>query len=44
LPVGTLAPDFALPNARGEKVSLADFRARKNVALVFFPALFRAGD
>jgi len=42
-PVGTEAPDFALSNARGEKVSLADFRGTKNVALVFYPALFRAG-
>ncbi|MBI1940661.1 MAG: redoxin domain-containing protein [Acidobacteria bacterium] len=43
LPVGTRAPDFALSNARGERVSLADFRSKKNVALVFYPAQFRGG-
>jgi peroxiredoxin len=36
LPIGTPAPDFALPDASGKRVSLADFRGR-NVVLVFYP-------
>ncbi len=33
---GSPAPDFTLPNHRGEPVSLADFRGRK-VMLCFYP-------
>jgi peroxiredoxin len=33
---GTQAPEFRLPNHRGEEVSLADFRGRK-VVLCFYP-------
>jgi peroxiredoxin len=33
---GTPAPDFRLPNHRGEEVSLADYRGRKLV-LCFYP-------
>jgi peroxiredoxin len=29
------APDFTLPDYTGKPVSLSDFRARKNVLLVF---------
>jgi len=29
------APDFSLPDYTGREVSLADFRGRKNVLLVF---------
>ncbi len=36
---GTKAPDFTLPNHRGEEVSLADFRGRK-LMLLFYPADF----
>jgi peroxiredoxin len=36
---GEPAPDFTLPNHKGEKVSLADFRGRK-LMLVFYPADF----
>ncbi|HXE58262.1 MAG TPA: peroxiredoxin [Gemmatimonadales bacterium] len=36
LPVGTPAPDFALPDARGATVRLSDFRGR-TVVLVFYP-------
>lgn len=36
LPVGASAPDFTLPDANGEPVSLSDFRG-KNVMLVFYP-------
>jgi peroxiredoxin len=37
--VGEKAPDFSLPNHRGEEVSLADFRGRK-VLLAFYPSDF----
>jgi peroxiredoxin len=33
---GATAPEFTLPNHRGEQVSLADFRGRK-VVLAFYP-------
>jgi peroxiredoxin len=36
---GEPAPDFTLPNQRGEQVSLSDFRGRK-LMLVFYPADF----
>ncbi len=29
------APDFALPNFKGETVHLSDFRGKSNVLLVF---------
>jgi peroxiredoxin Q/BCP len=37
LSVGTVAPDFALTTPKGEKVTLASFKGRKNVVLVFYP-------
>lgn len=36
LPVGVLAPDFSLPDASGQLVSLSGFRGQ-NVVLVFYP-------
>jgi peroxiredoxin len=36
LPVGTSAPDFALPDSSGQVVRLSDLRGRP-VALVFYP-------
>jgi len=36
LPVGTTAPDFALPDAEGKMVLLSDFRG-KPVVLAFYP-------
>lgn len=36
--VGDEAPDFVLPSVKGEKISLKDFRGRKNVVLSFVPA------
>jgi peroxiredoxin len=36
LPVGTKAPDFSLPDAKGNQVRLSDHQG-KNVVLVFYP-------
>ena len=36
--VGDRAPDFTLPSVSGEKVSLSQFRGKRNVALSFVPA------
>jgi hypothetical protein len=36
LRVGEPAPDFTLPDAAGRPVSLADYRGRKAVVLVFY--------
>ncbi len=35
--VGDTAPDFTLESKTGEKVSLSEFRGRKNVVLYFYP-------
>ena len=40
LKVGDKAPNFTLPAVTGGKVSLADYRGRKNVVLSFVPASF----
>ncbi|MBF4590442.1 MULTISPECIES: peroxiredoxin [unclassified Curtobacterium] len=40
LDVGSLAPDFELPNQFGEHVRLSDHRGSRPVALVFFPLAF----
>lgn len=40
LEIGKAAPGFTLPNQHGESVSLADFRGRKDVVLVFYPFAF----
>lgn len=34
--VGTLAPDFSLESLSGERLTLSDFRGKKNVVLVFY--------
>lgn len=38
--VGQQAPDFALRDQNNQVVSLADFRGRKNVVLIFYPWAF----
>ncbi len=38
--VGSEAPDFTLNDYNREKVSLASFRGKKNVLLVFYPFAF----
>ena len=37
---GDRAPDFTLPSTVGEKVTLSDFRGKKNVLLMFYPLDF----
>ena len=34
--VGEAAPDFTLENMDGSRISLSDFRGKKNVILVFY--------
>lgn len=41
--VGQSAPDFSLKNQRGETVSLADFKGKKNVVLYFYPKAMTPG-
>ena len=41
--VGTPAIDFSLINQRGEKVSLSDYRGKKNVVLYFYPKAMTPG-
>jgi thioredoxin-dependent peroxiredoxin len=35
--VGDLAPDFALPDTKGQQVRLSDFAGKKNVVVYFYP-------
>ena len=37
---GELAPDFTLPSVSGKKISLSQYRGKKNVVLSFVPAAF----
>ncbi len=37
LKAGDNAPEFTLPATTGEKISLGDFKGKKNVVLVFYP-------
>lgn len=41
--VGDMAPDFTLEDQNGNKVSLKDFRGKKNVALAFYIFAFTGG-
>jgi peroxiredoxin len=38
--IGTAAPDFELNDQNGNKVSLASFKGKKNVVLLFIPFAF----
>ncbi|MBJ8344822.1 peroxiredoxin [Antrihabitans sp. YC2-6] len=40
LEVGSTAPDFTLKDQNNQKVTLSDFRGKKNVLLVFYPLAF----
>lgn len=37
---GDIAPDFTLPSTIGDKVTLSDYRGKKNVLLLFYPLDF----
>ncbi len=41
--VGDIAPDFTLEDQSGNKVSLHEFRGKKNVALAFYIFAFTGG-
>lgn len=41
--VGDVAPDFTLTDQNGNKVSLHDFKGKKNVALAFYIFAFTGG-
>jgi cytochrome oxidase Cu insertion factor (SCO1/SenC/PrrC family) len=41
--VGDMAPDFTLTDQNGNKVSLHDFKGKKNVALAFYVFAFTGG-
>lgn len=43
LKVGDPAPAFTLTNTKGEKVSLSDFKGKKNVVLAFYVLAFTSG-
>jgi len=36
LRVGDRAPDFALPDQKGDTIKLSDFRGKKSVVLAFY--------
>ena len=36
--IGETAPDFTLPSVHGEKISLSQYRGKKNVVISFVPA------
>jgi cytochrome oxidase Cu insertion factor (SCO1/SenC/PrrC family) len=41
--VGDTAPDFTLEDQNGKKISLHEFRGKKNVALAFYIFAFTGG-
>ena len=41
--VGDTAPDFTLQDQNGNKISLHDFKGKKNVALAFYIFAFTGG-
>ena len=43
LKVGDPAPDFTLPDTKGQPVKLSDFRGKKNVVLAFYVLAFTGG-
>jgi peroxiredoxin len=40
LQVGDMAPDFTLPSTVDDKMTLSDFRGKKNVVVLFYPLDF----
>ncbi len=43
LKVGSAAPSFSLLNQEGKKISLKDFKGKKNVVLYFYPKALTPG-
>jgi len=43
LEIGSNAPALSLKDERGKDVSLADFKGKKNVVLVFYPGDMTSG-
>ena len=43
LKAGDPAPDFTLPDTKGQPVKLSDFRGKKNVVLAFYVLAFTGG-
>jgi cytochrome oxidase Cu insertion factor (SCO1/SenC/PrrC family) len=43
LKVDDVAPDFTLPDTKGQPVKLSDFRGKKNVVLAFYVLAFTGG-
>ena len=43
LKIGNLAPDFTLQDQNGKKVSLKDFKGKKNIVLYFYPKAMTPG-
>ena len=41
--VGDMAPDFTLTDQNGNKISLHDYKGKKNVALAFYIFAFTGG-
>ncbi|MGC1509803.1 thioredoxin-dependent thiol peroxidase [Ketobacter sp. MCCC 1A13808] len=41
--VGNMAPAWTLPNQAGEKISLKDFKGKKNVVFYFYPRALTPG-
>ncbi len=41
--VGDMAPNFTLSDQNGKKVSLSEFKGKKNVALAFYVFAFTGG-
>ena len=43
LKVGDPAPDFTLPDTKGQTVKLSDFKGKKTVVLAFYVLAFTGG-
>ena len=43
LKVGDPAPDFTLPDTKGQMVKLSDFKGKKTVVLAFYVLAFTGG-
>ncbi|MSQ26493.1 MAG: redoxin domain-containing protein [Dehalococcoidia bacterium] len=41
--VGSIAPEFSIPDQNGERVSLSQFKGQKNVVFAWYPAAFTSG-